>query len=384
MSKRILIVEDESDLRGPLARRLSRAGHRVAEAENGLQALSLIHREPPNLVILDVSLPLFSGIETLRRLREDRRFTKLPVLMLTGVCDSETVHEILRLGVSQYLVKPCDGREIETTVHWILEKSQNVVASITQATAPRIDDGRTRILVAESNEEAMSRFTSSIEGSVFVARDGAEAVHAAWKLRPRIAFVSTSLPVVDGLEVIARLRALSETFSCAIVATALRTDLASLRLARQAGAHVVLEKPFEPVALRRLLARLLAPAESRFEEGSSAADPELGATVLVHPEIPIAPAARRLVDRLHGLAENGCRRAIVNLDPVDPPDVAAAEEIAEAAAFATSVGLDISFVARGEIAELLRAFRETAALPLHASIDEAGRVVPHVAPPAAD
>jgi DNA-binding response OmpR family regulator len=370
--KRILIVEDEADLRVPLARRLSRAGHRVAEAENGLQALSVIHREPPDLVVLDVSLPLLDGRATLRRLRADRRFASLPVLMLTGVCDSDSVHEILRLGVSQYLVKPCDGREVETTIHWILEREatrrRSSAAPARAEEPPSPDAGRTSVLVAESNDEAARRLAAEVDGPLFVARDGAEAVHAAWKMRPRVAIVSTQLPVVDGLEVIARLRAMAGPLSCAVVATALRTDLAAIRLARQAGAHAVLEKPFEPDALRRLLHRLRSPAERR--------DEERDATILLHPEIPRSPDAPDLVDRLRRLAERGVRRAIVEVDPFDPPDLAAAQEIAEAAAFARGATIDLAFVASGEIAALLRDFRETAEIPIRAAIDDVPEPTP--------
>jgi DNA-binding response OmpR family regulator len=375
VAKRILIVEDESEVRTALARRLLRCGYRVAEAENGLHALSLIHRDTPDLLILDAGLPLLDGIETLRRVREDARTAGVPVIMLTGLCDREHVHEILRLGVSQYLVKPSGTRAIEAEVLRLLGPHPAASAAPPAAgPAPpgegaSADEPGCDVLVAESNLEALDRILPSIPGRAFAARDGAEAVHAAWKLRPRVALLSTSLAVLDGIEVLVRLRALPSAHRTALVAMALRTDRRAVRLACEAGAHAILEKPLDLAAVRRLVERLLGPSEhaSRpYPPGSP------GETIIVrHPEIPPSPLAPTLPDRIRRIAERGIRNVVIEVDPIQPLDVSAAGEIASAIAFARELGLSTPVVARGETAELLSGFRETRGVSLHESVADA-------------
>jgi CheY-like chemotaxis protein len=81
---RILVVDDEPDLRYILRRVFERAGHEVAEAGNGATALEAAHRSPPDLVVTDMMMPVMGGVELIRRLRGDPATAQLPILAVTG------------------------------------------------------------------------------------------------------------------------------------------------------------------------------------------------------------------------------------------------------------------------------------------------------------
>jgi diguanylate cyclase (GGDEF)-like protein len=105
---RILIVDDISDNRTILTRRFQRRGFDVVEADNGLTAIELIDKEPFDLVLLDVMMPGIDGIETLKRIRNQRSASALPVIMVTAKSESANIVDALELGASDYVTKPVD------------------------------------------------------------------------------------------------------------------------------------------------------------------------------------------------------------------------------------------------------------------------------------
>jgi diguanylate cyclase (GGDEF)-like protein len=105
---RLLIVDDISDNRTILTRRFQRRGFDVVEADNGLTAIELIDRDPFDLVLLDVMMPGIDGIETLKRIRNQRSASALPVIMVTAKSESGNIVDALELGANDYVTKPVD------------------------------------------------------------------------------------------------------------------------------------------------------------------------------------------------------------------------------------------------------------------------------------
>ena len=105
---RLLIVDDISDNRAILTRRLQRRGFDVVEAECGLTAIELIDKESFDLVLLDVMMPGMDGIETLKRIRSQNSASALPVIMVTARSESGNIVDALELGANDYVTKPVD------------------------------------------------------------------------------------------------------------------------------------------------------------------------------------------------------------------------------------------------------------------------------------
>ncbi|MFC1680138.1 response regulator [Elusimicrobiota bacterium] len=115
---RILVVDDEADMRMALANVLSRMGHRVFEAGDGPSALEFLSSEGAELVLLDMRLPGMDGLQILRTLRETDR--KTPVIMVTGYGSVESAVEVMQLGAAHYLAKPFSNQELVDTVERVL------------------------------------------------------------------------------------------------------------------------------------------------------------------------------------------------------------------------------------------------------------------------
>lgn len=106
---KILIAEDEKDLRILLYDQLTGAGHSVLQAENGMQALQLFRSESPDMAILDVMMPVMDGFSLLAQIRET---SNMPVIFLTAKGDEIDKVSGLRLGADDYLVKPWGRSEL--------------------------------------------------------------------------------------------------------------------------------------------------------------------------------------------------------------------------------------------------------------------------------
>jgi diguanylate cyclase (GGDEF)-like protein len=108
MTATLLLVDDDAMNRDALSRRLTGAGYTVLVAESGYQALDIVDAQRVDLVLLDVMMPGMSGVDTLRRLRQQRSVADLPVIMVTAKTGSDDVVEALELGANDYVTKPID------------------------------------------------------------------------------------------------------------------------------------------------------------------------------------------------------------------------------------------------------------------------------------
>ena len=131
-SSRILVVDDDDDIRGLLRALLERAGHEVVDAPDGRAGLRELYAGSPDLVILDVAMPGLDGWATLERIRE---VTDVPVLMLTARdAELERVRGLMG-GADDYVVKPFGRQELVARVDVLLRRPRGEAAQETYADA---------------------------------------------------------------------------------------------------------------------------------------------------------------------------------------------------------------------------------------------------------
>jgi two-component system, OmpR family, response regulator len=121
---KILVVEDDQNLQRALSYSLDKEGYEVASAADGAQALALARQAPPDLILLDVMLPVMSGLEVCRILRAE---SQVPIIMLTARTEETDKVAGLDLGADDYLTKPFGMRELLARVRALLRREKRAM-----------------------------------------------------------------------------------------------------------------------------------------------------------------------------------------------------------------------------------------------------------------
>jgi two-component system, OmpR family, alkaline phosphatase synthesis response regulator PhoP len=122
--KKILIVDDEPDIIEILTYNLQKEGFSVVSAANGKIALEIATKEKPDLIILDIMMPELDGVETCRRLREQKQFNDTPIAFLTARDEDLTQIAALDGGGDDYISKPIKPRVLISRIQSLLRRTQ--------------------------------------------------------------------------------------------------------------------------------------------------------------------------------------------------------------------------------------------------------------------
>jgi two-component system cell cycle response regulator DivK len=112
MSKRILVVEDQEDNRQILRDLLSSTGYQMVEAENGEDAVTMAAAEQPDLILMDIQLPLVDGYEATRRIKANALLKAIPVIAVTSYALSGDDEKAFEAGCDAYIPKPYSPRAL--------------------------------------------------------------------------------------------------------------------------------------------------------------------------------------------------------------------------------------------------------------------------------
>jgi DNA-binding response OmpR family regulator len=121
---KILIAEDERDIRDLITFTLSYAGYEVVEASNGEEAYALAQQEKPDLVLMDVRMPRMTGYDACRALKADETTCDIPVVFLSAKGQESEVQTGLEVGATDYILKPFSPDQLTKRVAEILEKEE--------------------------------------------------------------------------------------------------------------------------------------------------------------------------------------------------------------------------------------------------------------------
>jgi len=112
MSKRILVVEDQEDNRQILRDLLANAGYDMIEAEDGQQAIVAATEHRPDLILMDIQLPMLDGYEATRRIKADPALSRIPIIVVTSYALSDDEEKARAAGCDAYVAKPYSPRAL--------------------------------------------------------------------------------------------------------------------------------------------------------------------------------------------------------------------------------------------------------------------------------
>ena len=112
MTKRILVVEDQEDNRQILRDLLASTDYEVMEAKNGEEALAMVARQRPDLILMDIQLPILDGYEATRRIKADPALRSIPIIAVTSYALSGDEEKARSAGCDDFVPKPYSPRQL--------------------------------------------------------------------------------------------------------------------------------------------------------------------------------------------------------------------------------------------------------------------------------
>lgn len=187
MKNRILAVDDEEDIVELVRYNLEREGYETLSAFSGKEALEIISKKRPDLIILDLMLPDVDGLEITRRLKRDDDLKNIPIVMLTAKGEEADVVVGLELGADDYIVKPFSPRILLARIRSVLRRRESDNMAEVKSESIRIHDieihmGRHQVYIADEpvdltfSEFEILAFLSRRPGWVFTRSQIVDAV----------------------------------------------------------------------------------------------------------------------------------------------------------------------------------------------------------------
>jgi DNA-binding response OmpR family regulator len=103
--KMILLVEDDAFVSDIYQTKISSEGFDMMVAENGLEAIKRLEEKIPDLILLDIVMPYMDGIDTLKKIKAEEKWKKIPIILLTNLSEKDKIKEALEIGATDYLIK---------------------------------------------------------------------------------------------------------------------------------------------------------------------------------------------------------------------------------------------------------------------------------------
>ena len=110
--KKILVVDDEPDILKVVTFRVKKLEYEVVTATNGQEALDLIQKEEPDLILLDIELPVMNGYEVCQRVKTNEKLKHIPIIFLSANSASKIAERAKEFNADDYLIKPFDSEEL--------------------------------------------------------------------------------------------------------------------------------------------------------------------------------------------------------------------------------------------------------------------------------
>lgn len=205
---KVVLIDDDTPVRHVINRLLTRKLHvEVIEAKNGAEGLQLIRRHKPDFILLDVNMPVLSGIDVLRTLRSNEQFKNLPAIVFTSEKSKSTFAELIALGVSDYLLKPIDFESglsrIRNLIGTILKKGDEVTGQIPQHS---VDPAKLIIADTDKNFRQFVKGAFADRFDTLEAETGIQALELYLRHYPKYVLIGEQLPLLNEFALAKKIR----------------------------------------------------------------------------------------------------------------------------------------------------------------------------------
>ena len=256
MSARILVVDDQAANVRLLEARLQAEYFEVCTATNGADAIAVAKAEQPDLILLDVMMPVMDGYDTCSRIKDDPATRHIPVVMVTALDQREDRIRGLEAGADDFLTKPINDVSMFARIRSLLRlkevldelryrESSSALAGISGDVQDDID-APARVVVVSADPRATCRFAAALpsKAEILETHDPAEAIIAA-RNDADLLIVDLTSPGYDGLRLCARIRSDAATRQLPILAVVRPADVQQAVRALDLGVNDIIQRPVD-------------------------------------------------------------------------------------------------------------------------------------------
>ena len=369
MRPKILTVDDSKTVRVIIQNAFKHYDCEIFEACNGVEGLALASRENPDLILLDVTMPVMDGIEMLCKLKANAVLKAIPVLMLMAEGGRENVLRIAKIGVRDYVVKPFKEEVLVQKVGRIID-----LKSITDAPAKikSIFDPAT-ILVVEDKPIIIAQIQEGFRHTPWQVRSVAtagEAIDLCAGETVDLVMVSLSLPDDAAFTLFRMLRASLKTKYTPIMAIVVKTDAAAQQHALQVGFTAIATKPLDLVDLEAKAAKAMHLDTSQRYFHTA---PDLLVLKLPDNCTPalIGEISDQLKLKVADAVNSGINRAVFDLNEVRSLDMGHIKLLLTAMQICRDLALQFALVGSGNVLKDSQNYEDTRAWQFYSSMEEA-------------
>jgi two-component system cell cycle response regulator len=369
MRYKILTVDDSKTVRIIVRKAFKTFDCEILEAGNGVEGLALAAKENPDLILLDVTMPVMDGVEMLTKLKADPALKGIPVMMLTAEGGRDNVLKIAKIGVRDYLVKPFKEDVL-------IEKAGRVIdlkpLSETPAKAKSIFDPAD-ILIVEDKPGIIQQIQEGLKHTPWkihgVAAQG-EAIDFCSRTPPDLMLVSLSLPEDSAFTLFRLIRTNVKTKYTPVFALVVKTETGQQQQAQTVGFSAIITKPIDLGELETKMAKAMnLDTSQRYYsvEGDS--------LIMRLPEncspAVIAEAATYLKPKFAQAVDAGHNKVVIDIHQIRSLHMGVIKLLFQAMQTCRELAMQFALVANPQIISECKGFEDTRGWTFYDSLDEA-------------
>jgi len=357
MPNKILTVDDSKTVRAIVRKTLKAFDCEILEAGDGVEGLAVAAKNMPDMILLDVTMPLMDGVEMLAKLKSSPQLKSIPVMMLTAEGGKDNILKIAKMGIRDYIVKPFKEEVLIEKVSRIIE----LKPSSEGAAKVRLLTDAASILVVDDKPAIVQQIRNGLKHTPWVIHDvntQNAAVEFLAKGACDLIIISLSLPEEAAFTLFRTIRSNAKTKYTPIFGLLVKTDTAPMQHAQTVGYTILVTKPIDMAELESKVAKALnLDVSSRYFSSE-------GDVLVLHVPESCSPVALSeigsyLKPKLAAAVDCGNNHAIIDVCAVKTLDMGVIKLLLAAMQTCRDLGVQYVIVGNPQIIAESKAFEET-------------------------
>jgi two-component system cell cycle response regulator len=369
MRYKVLTVDDSKTVRIIVKKAFKPFDCEILEAGNGVEGLAVAAKENPDLILLDVTMPVMDGVEMLTKLKADPALKGIPVMMLTAEGGRDNVLKIAKIGVRDYLVKPFKEEVLIEKCGRVIDlKPLNDTPTKTKSIFDPAD-----ILVVEDKPAIIQQIQEGLKHTPWKIRGVStqgEAIDQCAKAAPDIVLVSLSLPEESAFTLFRLIRTNVKTKYTPVFALVVKTETSQQQQAQTVGFSAIITKPIDPSELESKIAKAMNLDTSQRYYAM-----EQETLVMRLPEncspAVLAEAANYLKPKFTEAVDAGFAKVVIDIHQLRTLHMGVIKLLFQAMQTCRELGMQFALVGNAQIISECKGFEDTRGWTFYDSIDEA-------------